>query len=952
MCAAKLKPAPRRPAAADPSPAPAPPVRASAPPAPPPPALEFRGTVPLSRLRPSPTNPRKTFDDAALAALAASMNAQGLLQPILVRPVGGKPRLGGKWWEGIDHFEVVAGERRFRAARLNGWAEVPVTAREMTDEDVLTVQLVENDQREDVRPSERAAAYAALAAAGKRAEDIAAATGLPLSAVRDLVRLARLPPWLLAAVDAGEVALTAAALVARVPDEKNRKEAAACVLLGAFDRGHLLADDVAALDAGKPHADLNAGDEVLSFRDTKELLRDYQRELKGQPWRKALDLVPGAPACEECPKRAGNAAKDDEAFREVRADTCLDVACYDAKTAAWADKVVAKAEKAGRTVLPAAEAAKLFYPHGQLRYGSGYTRASDTCYEDAAGKEARTFGELLKGHVEPVVAIGPDGKAHDLFPADAARKALKEHHGIGVARAKGGEGHKREEAEARRKQEVGRAAAGLALGAVAAKAAARAAAPALVPLLRQVARAVVDHAGADACRMVAKRRGLKYDPVNVRGVVEDLALGLDDVPELLGLMAEACAARMANYWGHPHGGNSTSAEERDFWAAFGVDKAELVKRAGAEEKERRAAKAAGKSKPRPAPAAARSTSAKKAAASPAGEGEDDDEPASAGRLLADLVELPAAAFDLLEGAGCLSVEQAWSAARQAADPELLARPPQDVLAGFLAELGGEGHLVNTAAAVLARAVLTPAGEPVAPPRARCRVCGCTDANCLGCIEKTGSPCTWVEPDLCSACAPTPRGKKTAEEQLEDLGLLIRRPAPAPQADAKPPTARVTHAQFANGPATIVAHPTHPIHDAVPQVVKGEPIAALGLTPAALSAARELASNLKGDGSPPVKVKHVEVNGRPHVVLGEAEGFDRGGPTGSRTWEVRPLWTPQQAEGRGVAALAPGDPCCGARVLIRIARGKEGSWNEHVVGAKAEQRRLIHTPTPRPKKVQP
>lgn len=199
------------------------PVGASAPPpaAPQPAGLVappvFRPlAVALAALRPSPTNPRKTFDEAALASLAQSLRASGVAQALVVRPVGAPGGPAPRWSEKneqfdyVAHWEVVCGERRRRAAGLAGLREVPVRAALLTDEQVLTLQLVENDQREDVRPSERAAAYGALAAAGKRAEDISAATGLPLSAVRDLVRLGKLPPWMLAAVDAGEVAYTTA----------------------------------------------------------------------------------------------------------------------------------------------------------------------------------------------------------------------------------------------------------------------------------------------------------------------------------------------------------------------------------------------------------------------------------------------------------------------------------------------------------------------------------------------------------------------------------------------------------------------------------------------------------------------------------------------------------------------------------------------------------------------
>lgn len=697
--AKKAPPAPAAPAVGAPAPdlppAPQPGGLAAAPPA-------FHPlTLPLRALTPSPTNPRKAFDEAGLAQLAQSIRQVGVAQPLVVRPLGERPRREQGGWVGVDRWEVVAGERRYRAAGLAGLTHVPCSAAVMTDDQVLYVQLVENEQRADVLPSERAAAFAALAAAGKRAEDVSAATGLPLATVRDLIRLAKLPAWMLAAVDAGDVLPSVAALVARIPDAENRRRASACVLLGDDYPDRLDAQDFELCESGKARSSERNDyiEPVLTYRDTKDLLREFQRELKGAPFRKALDLVPGAPTCDDCPKRAGNAAKADDTFADVRADTCLDTACFAAKTAAWGKLVAAKAEKKGRTVVMGDEAAKLFYPHGGLRHGCGYIDPGQTCWEDKQPGNDRTYGELLKGHVEPVVVVGPDGRAHDLYAADVARQALKEHHGIGTKPAKGGDAYKRQEAEQRRKQEIGRAAAAKALGHVAGRMEAADQSHAAdarlreVALLRQVARAVVDHAGADACRMVAKRRGLKYDPVNTRQVVEDLALEMTEVHELLGLMAESCAARMANYWGHPYGGGNVGKEEAAFWAAFGVDKAALVKAAGEELK-------AAKKKP----------AAKKGGRAGKPEAAEADTDADAGgAMLTTITDLPAEVFDLLDGDGCLTAGEAWSAAQAAADTDLLKRPGRDVLRAYLKDLGAKPVAADRAADSLAKA-LWPAGK--------------------------------------------------------------------------------------------------------------------------------------------------------------------------------------------------------------------------------------------------
>ncbi len=560
---------------------------------------QVRGRLPVKELTESPLNPRRTFSEQSLRELADSMGSVGQLSPLAVRPIGTDPKFAKGKWSGVDRWEVVCGHRRLRAARLGGIPELDVVVRLLDDDAARACMLVENAQREDVSPSEQAAAVGELVAAVGQ-EEAARQVGWPLSRVRDLMRLATLPTWFLAAVDAGEVSLSAAAIVGRIPSEANRTIAAVCVLLGEWEPHRVTAEDLKLCESGKAAEDrLDRGDVVLSVKDTKELVKKFQRELKGQPWRKALDLVPGVPPCADCPKLAGNAAKTDDSYADTRADTCLDPTCFEAKQAAWGRLTIAKAEKKGRTVIPAEKAAELFskYDPSRLAHGSGYLTPDTVCWEDKAGDEPRTYGELLKGHLEPVVAIGPDGKAHDLFPADAAKKALKELHGIGARVGSGGGGHdyKREQALARKKQEDAKAAAGMALGQVAGRMASAMEGRDYLPLLRQVLAVVADMAGADACRLVGKRRGLEYDPNNVRDCVEQCALSTaTDEVELVALAAELAAAKRAAYWQHSYGGNFMSKEEKAFWDAFGVDKAALLRAAAGERKEKEQAKGKGK----------------------------------------------------------------------------------------------------------------------------------------------------------------------------------------------------------------------------------------------------------------------------------------------------------------------------------------------------------------------
>jgi len=114
------------------------------------------GVVPIGQLRPSPTNPRKVF--RGLEALAESIRLHGIIHDILVRPIpvqGKAMRWDGKRWINVSHFEIIAGERRYRAAMLAGFREVQVKVMPMDDEQVREVQSIENSQRESLPAAKR-----------------------------------------------------------------------------------------------------------------------------------------------------------------------------------------------------------------------------------------------------------------------------------------------------------------------------------------------------------------------------------------------------------------------------------------------------------------------------------------------------------------------------------------------------------------------------------------------------------------------------------------------------------------------------------------------------------------------------------------------------------------------------------------------------------------------------
>lgn len=146
----------------------------------------------VAELKPSALQPRKEFDAEALAELVASVASRGVLQPLLVRPRG-------------DHYEIVAGERRWQAAREAGLDSVPVIVREMGDQEALEVAIVENLQREDLGALEEAEAFSRLLEFGMSQEDVAAAVGKSRSAISNSLRLLALPTAALDALRRGAI---------------------------------------------------------------------------------------------------------------------------------------------------------------------------------------------------------------------------------------------------------------------------------------------------------------------------------------------------------------------------------------------------------------------------------------------------------------------------------------------------------------------------------------------------------------------------------------------------------------------------------------------------------------------------------------------------------------------------------------------------------------------------
>jgi ParB family chromosome partitioning protein len=139
------------------------------------------GELEIDSIVPGPMQPRTQFDDESLGHLAESIKSHGIVQPVLVRRVG-------------DHYELVAGERRWRAARLAGLRTIPAVVKEIADKDLLEVALIENVQREDLNPIEEAQAYSKLIeTVGLTQEALAERVGRDRSYITNYLRLLKLP---------------------------------------------------------------------------------------------------------------------------------------------------------------------------------------------------------------------------------------------------------------------------------------------------------------------------------------------------------------------------------------------------------------------------------------------------------------------------------------------------------------------------------------------------------------------------------------------------------------------------------------------------------------------------------------------------------------------------------------------------------------------------------------
>ena len=173
-------------------------------------AMKSDSVLPISKIKPNKGQPRKTFDETELSELADSIKQNGILQPILVRKVGAS-------------YEIVAGERRYQAAKLAGLDEVPVVIREISDEDVFKLALIENLQRSNLTPLEEARGYRQLLDEKELTqEELSKILSKSRSAITNTLRLMDLPTEVQDFLEAGRITAGHARAILAVPTEEGR----------------------------------------------------------------------------------------------------------------------------------------------------------------------------------------------------------------------------------------------------------------------------------------------------------------------------------------------------------------------------------------------------------------------------------------------------------------------------------------------------------------------------------------------------------------------------------------------------------------------------------------------------------------------------------------------------------------------------------------------------------
>jgi len=367
-------------------------------------AIEGAVHIPLALLAPSATNPRRHHTDLAaeqrawnLAELAESIKKHGVIQPILARP-----RPGAKPDDGQPLYEIVAGERRWRASQLAGQPSIMAIVRDMSDFEVLELQVIENLQRQDLHPLEEAEGYAKLLRTPTglqgyaNVDELAARLGKSRRYVYNRLTLCKLCPQAREAFYEGQISTSVAQLIAALPHLEQQQSATGDIVRGW-------------------------GGEPYTFKQTAQYLeQQFMLRLDRAKFDvQAIYTVAGP--CGQCSKRSG---ANPDLFADITSgDMCQDRACFDAKLLEARQVKLDEAEAAGHTVVDGAAARKIIPFNGARAIG--HQLLDKACSEFTDSK--KPLRELLGKDFKQVILVNAENSDEPIaVAADAVvKKALK-----------------------------------------------------------------------------------------------------------------------------------------------------------------------------------------------------------------------------------------------------------------------------------------------------------------------------------------------------------------------------------------------------------------------------------------------------------------------------------------------------------------------------------------------
>ena len=366
--------------------------------------------VAITSIARSLTNPRKHFDPAKLQELADSIAASGVHQPILLRPLPGH-RLEDTHREAralkqpAPEYELVAGERRWRACQLAKVAQIPAMIRPMTDEQALEAQVIENLQREDVTELEEAEGYESLMKHSKlNADQVGAKIGKSRGYVYGRLKLLDLCQQAREALREGKIDFSKALLVARIPNEQ--------LQIKALD---FMTDD-------------DWRGEFPSYRAcAQHVQNEFMLRLDTARFKITdASLLPEAGTCTDCKKRTG---ANQELWSDIdSADVCTDPKCFHEKSDAQTALLVRDAQDKGQNVITGAEAAELASDHWGNTKLKGYRRLDSTEDSPTDVPLRKIIGAQMEAEgIQPTKVEHPrkKGELIDVLPNETVLRLLK-----------------------------------------------------------------------------------------------------------------------------------------------------------------------------------------------------------------------------------------------------------------------------------------------------------------------------------------------------------------------------------------------------------------------------------------------------------------------------------------------------------------------------------------------